>query len=177
MKVLKDLNISFLLVESDRSLLSYLYSREYQLLELKSYQDGVFNDCVIAFTDISNSELRKDSLHIIKHFERQNILVKYKDSHLTSKVYNTGDEKPHSILEYNTNPNLKSYIHNGVSFSFKEEDQYYFPKDKSEFKTGLLVECFTTNGWIERKVDQVDIEYDKTYKLLVKYQKVRIKHD
>ena len=39
----------------------------------------------------------------------------------------------------------------------------------------LVVEIYNNNNWIERDIHNIDIEYDRMYKLLMKYEKVRIK--
>jgi hypothetical protein len=75
---------------------------------------------------------------------------------------------------YSTDSEKKSYLYNGYSFSFTEQKRYFFPSRKEEIKVGMIVEFFNNNKWIEKKVSNPDVEYDKLYKLLMKYNKVRI---
>ena len=78
------------------------------------------------------------------------------------------------IILYNTDSNNRSYILNGLSFSFIEEQQYYIPRKKDDFKVGMIVELFSNNKWIEKKVHNPEIEFEKMYALLMKYNKIRI---
>lgn len=173
---LKDPKISFLLASADNinSLISYLYSRDYRLLDIKGYYQGKFENSVIAFTNLSNDELRKDALHILKHFEQDCLIVKYRDEQGAKKIFEDGQEKPLGILLYNTDSENKSYIYDGLSFSFVEQQLYYFPKKKDDFKSGMIVEYFSNNKWIEKKVIDPDLEFEKLYNLLMKYDKIRI---
>ena len=75
---------------------------------------------------------------------------------------------------YNTDQENKSYIYEGISFSFVEEKMYKFPKTKDDFKNGMIIECYSTNGWIEKIVNNIDHEFNDIYKTLSKYDKVRI---
>lgn len=173
---LKNPNISYVLISSEniKSLISYLYSRDYYLLEIKGYYQGKFEDSLIAFTELDSSELRKDCLHMMEYFDQDCVIVKYRNENSAKKIFNDGQEKPLGILLYNTDSDNKSYIHDGLSFSFVEKQLYYFPKEKSDFKSGMLIECFSNNKWIEKKVVNPDVEFDKMYSLLMKYNKIRI---
>ena len=173
---LKDPKLSFLLASADNinSLISYLYSRDYQLLDIKGYYQGKFENSVIAFTNSPNDELRKDALHILKHFEQDCLIVKYRDEQGAKKIFEDGKEKPLGILLYNTDSENKSYIYDVLSFSFVEQQLYYFPKKKDDFKSGMIVEYFSNNKWIEKKVIDPDLEFEKLYNLLMKYDKIRI---
>jgi hypothetical protein len=173
---LKNPEISYILVSSDNisALTSYLYSREYYLLDIKGYYDGKFEDSLIAFTNVSPDQIRQDCLHIMEYFHQDCIIVKYKDQTSAVKIFKDGQEKPMGILLYNTDSNNKSYIHNGLSFSFVEQQLYYFPNKKEDFKTGMIIEFFSNDKWQERKIYNLDSEFDKMYRLLMKYNKIRI---
>jgi hypothetical protein len=67
-----------------------------------------------------------------------------------------------------------SYLHNGTSFSFVESKRYWKPTKKEDFRVGMLVEYFNKDKWYERKVENPNEEYEKLYKLLIKYDKVRV---
>jgi hypothetical protein len=74
---------------------------------------------------------------------------------------------------YNTNNENKSYIFNGLSFSFTEVNRYWKPTKKEDFKVGMIVEYFNNNKWNEKTIVDINSEYDNFYKLLIKYDKVR----
>jgi len=173
---LKDPKISYLLASADNvnSLISYLYSRDYHLLDIKGYYQGKFENSVLAFTSLPNNELRKDALHILEHFKQDSMILKYQDETTAKKIFGDGQEKPMGILLYNTDSENKSYIYEGISFSFVEQQLYYFPKKKEDFKSGMIVEYFSNNKWLERKVSDPETEYNKMYNLLIKYNKIRI---
>jgi hypothetical protein len=173
---LKNPNISYILVSSEnlKSLTSYLYSRDFYLVDIKGYYEGKFEDSLIAFTDLEKDELYQECLHIMKYFDQECIIAKFKNENSAIKVFEDGQQKPLGILLYNTDSSNKSYIHDGLSFSFVEKQLYYFPKNKDDFKSGMIIECFSNNKWIEKKVDNPDLEYSKMYSLLIKYNKIRI---
>lgn len=173
---LKDPNVSYLLASSDdiNGLISYLYSRDYHLIDLKGYYDGQFENSVLAYTNNSPDELRMDSIHIMEHFNQDCLIIKYKGETGAKKIFNDGQEKPMGILMYNTDSKNKSYIYDGLSFSFVEKQLYYFPKTKDDFKRGMIVEYFNQNKWIKKQILNPDREYQKMYSLLMKYNKIRI---
>ena len=171
---LKNPQISFLLLSSDNALSSYLYSRDYYIIDIKEYYEGKFEDSILAFTSIESNELRRDSIHIMEHFGQECAIIKYKDDSSPKKIFRDGQERPMDVILYNTDSNNRSYILNGLSFSFVDEQQYYIPRKKDDFKVGMIVELFSNNKWIEKKVHNPEIEFEKMYALLMKYNKIRI---
>lgn len=173
---LKNPNFSYILVSSDnlKSLTSYLYSRDFYLVDIKGYYEGKFEDSLIAFTNLDKEELYNECVHIMNYFDQDCVIAKFKNENSAVKIFQDGQQKPLGILLYNTDSSNKSYIHDGLSFSFVEKQLYYFPKNKEDFKTGMVIECFSNNKWIEKKVENPDIEYNKMYSLLIKYNKIRI---
>ncbi len=172
---LKSDKISYILISSNKGgLNSYLYSREYNIFDLKKYYEGKFDDSIIAFTNLDSNSIRRDSIHIMDHFDQESIIVKYKNETSPIKMSNSGYQNPLDVVMYNTDSKNISYILEGISFSFINEKVYQFPRKKTDFKKGMLVECFSNNKWIERIVGNVDVEYEKMYNLLIKYDKVRI---
>ena len=91
-----------------------------------------------------------------------------------SKILSNGYEKPMSVALYNSDSNNKTYLYNGVSFSFIEEKRYYSPKQKSDLKNGMIVEYFNNSKWNTKQILNVDKEYEELYRLLIKYNKLRI---
>jgi hypothetical protein len=173
---LKNPNLSYILVSSDnlKSLISYLYSRDFYLVDIKGYYEGKFEDSLIAFTNLEKDELYQECLHIMNFFNQECIIAKFKSENSAVKIFQDGQQKPLGILLYNTDSSNKSYIHDGLSFSFVEQQLYYFPKNKEDFKEGMIIECFSNNKWIEKKVTNPDIEYQKMFALLIKYNKIRV---
>ena len=47
---LENPQISYLLISSNKldDIVSVLYSRDYQILEMKNYESGIFNDSILA---------------------------------------------------------------------------------------------------------------------------------
>ena len=173
---LKDLNSSYLLASADNinGLISYLYSRNYHLIDLKGYYEGQFENSVLAFTTNNPDELRMDAIHIMDNFNQECLIIKYSGEPNAKKIFNDGQEKPMGILMYNTDSKNKSYIYDGLSFSFVEKQLYYFPKRKDDFKKGMIVEYFNKDKWIKKQVLNPEMEYSKMYNLLIKYNKIRI---
>jgi hypothetical protein len=173
---LRNSELSYILVSASnlRSLSSYLYSKDYYLVEIKGYYEGIFEDSVLAFTNLEPSDLKEDCKNIMNFFDQDCVIVKYKNQNNAFKIFSDGQEKPLGILLYNTDSKNKSYIHDGLSFSFVEQQLYYFPKEKSDFKEGMVVEFLNNNKWVEKKVVDPVNEFEKIYKLLIKYNKIRI---
>lgn len=172
---LKDTNISYI-ISSDinSSLSSYLYSRDYYIFDIKEYFQGLFSNSIIALTGLSNDDLRRDAIHILDHFNQDSLILKYKEESTAKKIFSDGQEKPMGIVLYNTDSNYKSYIYEGVSFSFVDEQIYYFPSKKEDFKSGMIVEYFSNNKWNQKVVKNPESEYKDIYELMIRYKKVRI---
>lgn len=162
-----------------KGLISYCYAKDYYILELKGYYKGNFEDSIIAFANesIDNDEFRKDVTRILEHFNQDCLIIKYKGETVAKKIFSDYSERPLGIVMYNTDSENVSYLYNGISFSFVEQKKTYFPKEKSEIRPGMILEYFNNKSWIEKKVGQnVEDEYEKFWKLLIKYNKVRISY-
>lgn len=172
---LKDSKISYIISSENVSgITSYLYSREYYLLDMKSFHNGTFENSFIAFTNLPNDELRKDAIHLMSYFGQDSLIVKYGGETAPKRIYENGGEHPLGVIFYNTDIDAKSYLYEGTSFSFIEKQLYFFPKKREDFREGMIVECFHNNKWIERKIVNPDQEFEKMYGLLIKYNKIRI---
>jgi len=171
---LKNPNISYLLVPNQNGISSYLFSRDYYLVDIKEYFNNKFDDFIIAFTGISDYELKEDSIHIIENFNQEFVIAKFKLENSIVKFENR-QEILLDVILYNTDFNKKSYIHEGMSFSFIPKQSYIQPKNKNDFKAGMIIEYLSSNNqWIKRSVVDPIIEFDKMYALLIKYNKIRI---
>lgn len=172
---LKDLKSSYMVISGNvNAITSYLYSRDYNVIDIKSYYNESFEDSIIAFSNSSNDELRRDAIHIMDYFDQRNLIIKYKDVSSVSKIFENGSELEIGVLLYNTDSDNKSYIYEGISFSFVDKQLYYFPSKKEDFKSGMIVEYLSNNKWIEKKVIDPNIEFNKIYELMMKYNKIRI---
>jgi hypothetical protein len=170
-------NTSYMLISSSENLdqiTSVLYAKNYQILPIKGYFEGMFEDSIMAFGRTDNDELRNDVLFLLGHFNEKNAIIKYLGESEAKRVFFNGSEEPLEIVMYNTNESNKSYIHSGISFSFVEKTRYWIPKSQDDFKIGMVVEYQNNNKWYERIVRNPKEEWEKLYKLLIKYEKVRV---
>jgi hypothetical protein len=185
---LLDKNISYILVSPERvnntlsqnninceKLCSILYSKDYTIFSITGFHEGKYEKSFLAISSSTNNdELRFDAIYIMDEFEQESVIVKYLDEIVASKIFSDGSEKTLSLLVYDSNLQNKSYLYNGISFSFVENKRYFFPRKKEDLKNGMLVEYFNNNKWNQRQILNIDNEFDKLYKLLIKYEKVRI---
>lgn len=169
-------NISYMIISSERidDLMSVLYAKNYQLLPLEGYFRGNYEKSVFVWSNIDNDELRKDAIFLLNHFHQESAIIKYTGETSAKKIFRDGSEKPLGILLYNTDSENISYLLNGVSFSFVEQKRYWKPSKKEDFKVGMIVEYFNKDKWFQKKVEDPLNEWDKFFKLLVKYDKVRV---
>ena len=59
-------------------------------------------------------------------------------------------------------------------FSFVESKRYRIPKSKDDFKAGMIIEYFNNNQWSQKVVENPNDEWERMYKLLLKYDKIRV---
>lgn len=182
-----DPNISFILFSPEKENLSsdennsrfekacsIFYSKEYTLLNVIGHYNDNYEKSIIAFPPSDNNDLiRKDSFQILETFDQDSVIVKYTGTPKAHKLFNTGNENILSVAYYDSNIDNKTYMHDGLSFSFKEEKKYYYPKNKKDLSNGMIVEYFNDNVWKKRVITDLENEYDLLYKLLIKYQKLR----
>lgn len=173
---LQEQNMSYVILSSDRldDMVSILYAKEYQIIPIKEYYKGQFDDSVISYGRVDNDNLRKDVLFLLNHFHQDSAIIKYLDESVVKKIFKDGSEKIMGVRMYNTDDENTSYLYNGHSFSFVEQVRYWKPTKKEDFRVGMLVEYFNKDRWYERLVENPNDEYDKLYKLLIKYDKVRV---
>jgi hypothetical protein len=154
---------------------SILYSKDYTILSVTGLYNGVYENSFIAIPqNRNNDDLRKDSIYLLDSFHQDSLILKYLGETLSTKMLNDGTQRPMSVAIYDSNLNNKTYLYNGISFSFIEEKRYYTPKSKSDLKNGMILEYFNNNQWNTREVLNIDEEYESLYKLLIKYNKLRV---
>ena len=171
---LESKDIGYIISNNTNGLLSYLYSRGYRILEIKEYYKNNFKDSVMAWSIDPNQSIEKECFDIMNHFNGSDVIMKKIGSSTPKKLNINGSERHLNVIMYNTDQENKSYIYEGISFSFVEEKMYKFPKTKDDFKNGMIIECYSTNRWNKKIVNNIDHEFNDIYKTLSKYDKVRI---
>ena len=176
MNGLKEINTSYIIIESNRidAIMSFLYAKEYKILQIQGYFEGVFDDAIIAYGKTDNDDLRRDSLFILDSFHCDSAVIKYIGESDIKKVYKDGTETLLEAILYNTDSNFKTYIYEGLSFSFTNKTRYWKPTKKEDFKVGMIVEYLSNNKWYEKIVKNPTDEWEKMYKLMSKYEKLRV---
>lgn len=184
---LTDPNLSYMIISPEKNaytqmdnrlvcerVCSILYSKDYTIIPIKSFSNGQYDNSFIAINMYDNDNLRKDAIFIMDSFNCQSVIAKYKNESSMSKIINDGSERPLMMNVYDNDLNHKMYLYNGYSFTFVEQKRYFFPKQKGDLKSGMIVEFFNNEKWIKKEIWNVDSEYDKMYKLLMKYEKLRV---
>lgn len=188
---LSDSNVSFILFSPERQdqnqlenknafekACSILYSKDYTIFPVTGYFNNMYEQSMIAVPNVPNNDhLRKDSIYLMDLFHQESIILKYLQEQKSVKLFKDGSERTLGIALYNEDTNNKTFLHNGISFSFIEEKKYYIAKSKSELKNGMIVEYYNDNRWNQKEIKDIDIEYDNLYKLLIKYNKLRFQID
>lgn len=169
-------NISYMIISSERidDLMSVLYAKSYQILPLQGFYRGNYENSVFAYSNSDNDDLRKDVIFLLNQFHQESAIIKYMGETSVKKIFKDGQEKPLGITLYNTDSENMSYLLNGVSFSFVEQKRYWKPQKQEDFKVGMIVEYFNKDKWFQKKIEDPNSEWEKFFKLLVKYDKVRV---
>lgn len=155
---------------------SVLYSKDYTIIPITGFFNNKYDKSFISITEGTNDDLRTDSIYLINNFVPEPIIVKYRNDDFITKIYTDGSEIPMNIKLYESESNEnKIYIYNGVSFTLSDKKRYFFPKRKEDLKSGMIVEYFNNNKWIQKQISaDVENDYQKMFKLLIKYEKVRV---
>jgi hypothetical protein len=183
-----DKNISYLLISPEKEThtdlenksnceraCSILYSKDYTVLSVKGYYEGKYENSFLAIPNQeSNDDLRKDALLLLKTFNQDCVIIKYLGEESATKIQEDGSEKPLETLVYNSDLNNKTYLYDGVSFSFVEKKRYFFPTKKEDLKTGMVLEYLHNTNWVKKEVFDLEREYLDLYKLMMKYNKLRV---
>lgn len=175
---LTDKNTSYVIISSNRldNMISFLWSNNYQIIPIKGYYNGEYEDSIIAYNFGDNDTLRKDIISMLNNFNEKCAIIKYKGETDSKKIFFDGSETPLGVILYNTESSDRSYLYNGLSFSFVEKKRYWKPKSKKDLKKGMIVEYLNNKKWNKHKINDPKSEYDKLFRLLIKYDKVRIEY-
>lgn len=183
---LTDTHLSFMLCSPEHKTLSQmdnnnrcnrfmnmLWAMNYTVIPIYAYENGTYEKNYIGICPEDNDTLRKEAVFMMNEFSKNDIIVKYKGDDVLSKIVFDGNEVPVDITYYD-NTLKKSYIHEGVSFTLTDRKKYFFPKQKEDLRSGMIIEYFNNNKWTSKQVTNLDMEYEKMYKLLMKYEKIRV---
>lgn len=174
---LKEKNISYFIITSNNNIdaiMSILWNNNYHLKPITSYYKNKYEKSLIALSDKNNEDIKKDLIFVLNQFQDNDAILKYDNQYTARKVFVDGSEKPLDIILYNTNDDNRSYILDGLSFSFVKQKEYTLPSKKEDFKEGMVVEYYNNDKWNEIKVENINSQWDNMFKLLVKHKKIRI---
>ena len=186
---LSDVNISYLIVSPEiigisqmennhrnSMFLNMLYSMNYSIIPIQTYEKGIYEKSYIAITPEDNERFKEEIFMVINQFRKSEVILKWKGDSLLTKMTSEGLEYPMEVNFYDNNLDKKIYIHEGISFSLNEKKRYFFPAKKEDLRTGMIIEYFNNNKWSQKEISDLDNEYERMYKLLMKYEKLRISY-
>jgi hypothetical protein len=125
-------------------------------------------------TEEDNNELRYNAIELMDKFYQSSVIVKYFNEKKPKRILKDGSERPVRISKFNGDMN-NSFYNEGSSFSFVDEQQYFTPNKVADIKEGMVVEIKNNhNEWIPREVSNPEREWNNMYKVLVKYDRIRI---
>lgn len=169
-------NISLLENNNRNStLVNLLYSLDYTLIPINSSYSNTVNRYYIGLTNVDNDKLREEAIFIMEQFYMNEIYIKYKNSDNITKINKNGEEFMNIINYYDNDYSKKIFMYEGISFTLNEQKRFAIPRSKSDLKNGMIVEYLNNdNIWKERIINDINSEYDRTYRLMMKYEKIRI---
>lgn len=172
---LNEAKYTYILFSSNKiqAIESLIYSSGYDYEYIKEYESGLIKDSIICYINENNNKIREYALDIMNQLYLETLILKYNNSEYLSRLYRDGTEMLLNI-DYDLFEN-EIFVYNGCSFSFTEATLYKIPTLKEDFKVGMIIEFLNNNKWSEKKVSDPDLEYEKMYKLLIKYEKIRIR--
>ena len=163
-------SISYILVDGDLNQ-DIFYNRGYLSFTIEKYNN---NDSFISYKEkCSNNETRYDAINYLDISKQNYLFIKYLGESDISKVYPDGKEEK-MLIDIYSDSMEDVYISDGISFSFIKKKKYYYPNSKKDLKNGMVIEYFNNGNWINKKIIDLNYEYDNIYNLLIKYDKLRI---
>ena len=112
----------------------------------------------------------------MKQFGVDSIIVKYKNENYLTKILQNGEELPLELKYYDNDLKKRTFVLEGVSFTLTDKKRYIYPKEKDDLKNGMIVEYFNNNIWTKREISDIENEYERMFKLLMKYEKLRYEY-
>lgn len=153
---------------------SVLYAKEYSVLPIKSFHNGSFGDCLMAFGQADRATLREDATFLSRKFGADGAVVKFAGDTFAVGLRPDGTQRQLDLHMYCTDHDKVAYIHEGVSFSFSERPVYSSPKAARDLSAGMVVEYFSNDRWNKRVVSDPAGEWERMYGLLAKHDKLRV---
>ena len=173
---LNDSKVSYFIMSSKQidATKTLLWAKEWEIIPLKGYLEEVLDDSLLTYKDCSNEELKEEAIFMLRTFKEDYCIIKYNGERNPFKLKYNGEETELSEAFFNKESQNKSYLHNGIFFSFNEVKSYKIIESKEELKNGLIVEFFDNKNWKQKVINNKDYEWEEFFKLMVKYKKVRI---
>ena len=179
MNILLDRNSSYFILPGDRwsQTISYLYSKEYTLLEVLSIDNnGNRNKSIFSYNNSSDIEMKKDVVFLLEHFNLEHAFIKYNNQpDNIYKIYKDGNQVKVELKLYEQSSYSDTYVLGELTFSFTSSDIYIPITEKKQLVKGMEIEYFNNNKWNKKIVENIDLEWSKLYSLLSKYDKLRFK--
>ena len=155
-------------------LLDKLIFRDFTVMEMGT-DNG--QSSILAYKECSDNELRYDAIELMDDFKQEFVIVKYKDEVDAKKISHEGREYLLGVVEYSGEDNHHNFYVEGAGFSFEPRKRYWTPSKPSDIKAGMVVEFMDNNNqWVSKEVRDPEVEYERMYKTLVKYNKLRIEY-
>lgn len=172
---LNNISVSYFIISSKQidATKTLLWSKEWDVIPLKGYFEEVLEDSVLAYKECSNEELKEEAIFMLKTFKEDSCIIKYKGEKSANKLNSNKKESQLSEAFFNKESSNKSYLYDGMFFSFNELASYKIIESKEELKNGLIVEFFDNKSWKQKVVNNKESEWEDFFKLMVKYKKVR----
>lgn len=129
----------------------------------------------LAYKECNNNELRYDAIELMDKYKQEYVICKYTGESQAKKILFDGQEQILGVVRYEGDQDNHNFFVEGQAFSFKPQKRYFTPTKASDFKEGMIVEILNNNGdWIEKEVKDPEVEFERMYKLLIKYDKIKI---
>lgn len=177
---LNEPRISYIILSSDNieAVESYLLATGFDIIYLLKNK-GKNKKAILAYYDVddkTNDSLREYILFLLEEFKIKNAIIKYKFETKPKLITVNGEEIKLELksLTNEFDNDIPYYNYNQYFFYFVREKEYFSPTKKEDLKLGMVVEYLNKNEWIKYKIKNPSIEYDRLFKLLMKYNKVRI---
>lgn len=172
---LSDNNLSYIIINNNDEAKNILIGKGYTIYPINRYNSFLNELSYIAISNFDDNILREDSNYLVNKI-LNNIIIKYNNE---GQIYKKDKIKEYKQrIEYYPENINNTYVINGISFKFEPIKEYKSISSKSELQSGMTIEYYNKNKWVEKIVENVDIEYENIYKLMIKHNKLRkIKED
>jgi hypothetical protein len=154
-------------------LMDELLYRDFNVLEMKGKMPSF-----LAYKECDDNDLRYDAIELMDKFKQEFAIIKYTGDNEAKKILFDGREHLLGLVQYDGVEENHNFFVEGQAFSFEPRKRYWTPKSVKDIKKGMIVELKNNQGeWIEKKVKDPEVEYERIYKLMLKYNKLRIEHN